>query len=141
MLESEIKKLTAAVEANTAALTGSAAPVAVAAPAKAAAPAAGAVDAFAAAAPAASPATAAPAAGVAAPAAAAPAPVVPEPAGQPAVALTKKTLTEKFIELAQDKGREVATALLAEYGVADLPSLKDKTQWPAFYAACEAKLV
>jgi hypothetical protein len=50
-------------------------------------------------------------------------------------------LTEKFIEVAQDKGREIATKVLADFSVASLPELTDKAQWPAFYAACEAKLV
>ncbi len=129
MLESEIKKLTVAVEANTAALTGAVAPAApVAAPpaatAKTDVQAAGAV-----AAPAAIPPAAAPPAAAAA-AAAAPA----------VVEVDKKALTQKFIELAQSKGREVAQQLLAEYGVVSLPHLKDKAQWPAFFAACDVKL-
>ncbi len=134
MLESEIKKLTAAVEANTAALTGAVAPAApVAAPPTATAKtdiqAVGAV--------------AAPAAGAAAAALVAPAgaaSVAPEPAGQPVVAITKKALTEKFIELASEKGREIAMQLLAEYGIASLPELTDKAKWPVFFAACDAKL-
>ena len=123
MLESEIKKLTVAVEANTAALTGVAATAfgtsAAAAPAAAAIP------------PAAAP-----------PAATAAAPAAPTPAAAVAVVVEvdKKALTQKFIELAQAKGREVAQQLLAEYGVASLPELKDKAQWPAFFAACDAKL-
>ena len=125
MLESEIKKLTAAVEANTAARIGgaTAATPAAAAPA-AAAPAAPAAAAPAAAAPAATPAAAT---------------VAVEPAPAAVVEITKKALTEKFIELAAEKGREVAMQVLAEYGVASLPEL-DKAKWSAFFAACDAKL-
>lgn len=138
MLESEIKKLTAAVEANTAARTGGAAPAvtgAVAKPAAASvvpeAPAAAPVvpGGIEAALAAAAPAAAAPAAAAAA---AAPEPVVVE--------VDKKALTQKFIELAQSQGREVAQQLLAEYGIASLPELKDKALWPAFFAACDAKI-
>ena len=144
MLESEIKKLTAAVEANTAALTGAApaktATEAAAAPAKTATEVAAAVGSAAGAAPAAAiPAAAAPPAAAAVAAAAAAAPVASEPAGQPVVEVDKKALTQKFIELAQAKGREVAQQLLAEYGVAMLPEL-DKTKWASLFAACDVKL-
>ncbi len=117
MLEGEIKKLTAAIQANTAALTGGVPEVTgdVAKPA---------------AVPAAIPAAAIPAAAI-------PAAI---PAAPAVVEVDKKALTQKFIELAQAKGREVAQQLLAEYGVASLPELKDKAQWPAFFAACDAKL-
>lgn len=124
MLETEIKKLTAAVEANTAALgelvTGAIPPAASdAKPAPAPTPAAAAVTAQAEPAP--------------APAAAeAPAEA---PAETPAAeAVTKKQLVEKFVELAKGKGREVASRLLAEYKIAKLPELKDETVWPEFYA-------
>ncbi len=134
MLESEIKKLTAAVEANTAALTGGA-PVVT-----------GTIDASATAKPATgSAAGAVPLAGApaaippAAAAAAGAAPVVPEVPAAAVVEVDKRALTQKFIELAQSKGREVAQQLLAEYGVASLPEL-DKTKWASLFAACDAKL-
>jgi hypothetical protein len=122
MLETEIKKLTAAIEANTAALTGNG--TVTAAPATAPAPAA----------------TPAPAAEPAAAAPATEAPATPPEAPAAAVEVDKKKLTEKFIELAQAKGRDVATQLLAEFGVSKLPELKDKQQWPVFYAKCEELL-
>lgn len=118
MLETEIKKLTAAVTELTAAITAGAATPS--APAPTAAPSA----------PAPEP-VAEPAAGEA--------PATEAPAS-PAVEVDKKTLTEKFIELAQAKGREVASQLLAEFKVTKLPELKDKAQWPAFYAKCNELL-
>ncbi len=53
---------------------------------------------------------------------------------------TKKQLVEKFIELAQTKDREVAVKLLADFGVAKLPELKDKSKWAPFIAAVDALL-
>lgn len=123
MLESEMKKLTAAIEANTAALTGVDQAIVAADAALAATPEA--------------PAAGAAAAPAVAPTIGAAAVVTPE---APAVAVDKKMLTSKFIELAQAKGREAAQQLLAEYNITSLPELKDKNQWPAFYAAIEAKL-
>lgn len=53
---------------------------------------------------------------------------------------TKKQLVEKFIELAQSKDREVAVKLLADFGVGNLPELTDKTKWPEFIAAVDVLL-
>ncbi len=64
----------------------------------------------------------------------------PEVESTVAVVPTKKELVDKFIELAQKKDREVAVALLAKFGVSTLPELKDKAQWPAFVAAIEELL-
>lgn len=130
MLESEIKKLTAAIEANTAALTGDPVVIPAAAPAGAASPE---IPAAAVVLQAGQPAVNTPAVPVTPDV---PAPVVP---AAPAT-LTKKVLTEKFIEVAQLKGREAAQQLLAEYSITSLPELKDKALWPAFFAACEAKI-
>ena len=58
----------------------------------------------------------------------------------PAKAITKKDLVAKFILLAQEKDREVAVKLLAEYGVSKLPELTDKSLWPAFVAKIDALL-
>ncbi len=100
MLESEIKKLTAAVEANTAALTSGAAPVAAA------------------------PAAAAPAAASTAieiPVVL-PAPVEVAPVVAPAADL--KQITEGIVALCKAKGRETAAQLMAEYGAQKVPDLK-----------------
>ena len=70
-------------------------------------------------------------------AAAGPPPVPTEP---PVKAPTKKQLVEKFIELAQTKDREVAVKLLADFGVAKLPDLKDKSKWADFVAAVDTLL-
>ena len=53
---------------------------------------------------------------------------------------TKKVLVEKFIELAQSKDREVAVKLLADFGVAKLPELTDKSKWAPFIARVDALL-
>lgn len=106
MLESEIKKLTAAVEANTAALLGGAttAPEAVTSADATTEPVAAAVgdipldDA-----PATAPATTAP--------------VVAE-------AVTLKQITEGIVALCKAKGRESAAHLMAEYGAQKVPDLK-----------------
>ena len=73
-------------------------------------------------------------------------PVAPTPPKQEAPAKaeekipTKKQLVEKFIELAQSKDREVAVKLLADFGVAKLPELKDKSKWAPFIAAVDTLL-
>ncbi len=62
-------------------------------------------------------------------------------AGAPAAEVpTKKQVVDKFIELAQKKDRTVAVALLAEYGIVKLPELKDKTLWAGFVAKIDALL-
>ena len=53
---------------------------------------------------------------------------------------TKKQLVEKFIELAQSKDREVAVKLLADFGIAKLPELTDKSKWAPFIARVDALL-
>ena len=129
MLESEIKKLTAAVTELTATINGgtitkipatpASKPVTQATPKTAPAVAS-------------EPAPTPVAAAVAAPEVSTPAAEVKAP--------TKKQLVEKFIELAQEKDREVAVKLLADFGVSKLPELTDKTKWPAFIAAVDAIL-
>ena len=136
MLESEIKKLTAAVTALTAALhtvrlpatdgaTSATTPVPAQdaqetpSPAPVAAP---------------EPAPTPVAAAVAAPEVSAPVTATEVAATK---APTKKQLVEKFIELAQAKDREVAVTLLAKFGVAKLPELTDKAKWPEFMAAVD----
>ena len=134
MLETVMKNLTAAVTELTAALHTVRLPATAGAPASALSP----------------PLAPAPApdaqetptsASVAAPE---PAPT-PEPAivSVPAAEVkipTKKQLVEKFIELAQTKDREVAVKLLADFGVAKLPDLKDKSKWADFVAAVDTLL-
>ena len=115
MLESEIKKLIVAVDANTAALLNGTAPAAATAD------------------------TLKPAA-QAKPVAEPPIPAAAPAAAAPAVEVSKKVLTDTFIKLAQDKGREIAAGILAEFGVTKLPELKDETQWPAFHAKVVAAL-
>ena len=133
MLESEIKKLTSAVTELTAALHTVRLPatdLSVPGPA---------------------PAEPTPAPAPKAEETTSPAPAaVPEPAPTPdpgaevgpakVSAPTKKQLVEKFIELAQTKDREVAVKLLADFGVAKLPDLKDKSKWADFIAAVDALL-
>ena len=124
MLESELKKLTTAVEANTAALLG-AAPAA----AKAAAPAA-AVD-------------AAPAAVAAAKATTEPVPAatvdIPIDTA-PEVTVTLKMITEGIVNLCKAKGRESAALLMAEYGAQKVPELKaGADRYPEIYAKNLAK--
>ncbi len=94
MLESEIKKLTAAVEANTLARIGGAIAPAADTPAAAALRA--------------SSMPAAPAAAAAAPAAA---------------VVTKKQIVTEIVALMKDKGREAGAKLLADYGVQKVPGL------------------
>ena len=108
MLESEIKKLTAAVEANTVALTGGV-PVAAAAPVIVA-PVAGAG---------AAPAEVSTAIEIPidVPAAGAAEVIVP-----PAADL--KQITEGIVALCKAKGRESAAKLMAEYGAQKVPDLK-----------------
>lgn len=101
MLESEIKKLTVAVEANTAALTGGAAPVAAAAPAAAAATAIEIpVD----------------------------IPPVETQLGTGAEVVVPpadlKQITEGIVALCKAKGRDAAALLMAEYGAQKVPDLK-----------------
>lgn len=116
MLETEIKKLTAAVEANTAARINGAAPAATTAE------------------------TLKPTPAQAAPVAVPPTPAAAAPAAGAPVVVDKKTLTAAFIKLAEDKGRAIAAGILAEFGIIKLPELKDETQWPAFYAKVVAAL-
>lgn len=109
MLESEIKKLTAAVEANTIALLlGVAAGVegATAAPAVPAAAPVAEVD------PLAGLGTAAPA----------PAPATADVPAAPAADL--KMITVGIVALCKAKGREAAAMLMAEYGAQKVPDLK-----------------
>ena len=102
MLESEIKKLTAAVEANTAALSGRDTPVAAdAKPAQA---------------------DASPVA--AAEAAAAPAATIDIPLDVPAETVTLKQITEGIVRLCREVNREAAAILMAEYGATKVPELK-----------------
>ena len=127
MLESEIKKLTAAVEANTAALIGGA----VAAPSapKPAAAAAATVELIPGGAPAPSTAIDIPVDVEVPPAALA--------AAAPVVEVTLKQITEKVLELAKAKSRDVAFSLLAEYGATKVPELKGKE---AQFAEIAAKI-
>lgn len=108
-LETEIKKLTVAIEANTLAQLG-AQPAPTAAAAKAAKPAAK---------PAAKKAAA-------------------KPAADDAPAATKKDIVEGIIRLAKDKGREVAAGLLAEYGATKVPDLKDESVYGEIVAKINA---
>ena len=136
MLETEIKKLTDAVIANTAARTGNAA----AAPRSAVAPAAQA-----------SPAAAAPVVDVlneVPTAPAAPAAPVPQ-AGQPAVpaapaaepaAFTKEQVIKAVINMAKLCGREAATTMMATFGAKKASELNDAAQYPAVMAAIDAAL-
>lgn len=118
-LETEIKKLTAALTANTAAVNslverGTAAPAPAAAPTPAAKPAAKSE-------------------GSDAPTSA------PEPSDA-APTVDKKKLSQKFIEVAQSQGRDVAVQMLAEYGVDKLPKLP-ADKWDEFYEKCETALL
>jgi hypothetical protein len=133
MLESEIKKLTAAVTELTAALHTVRLPSADGATAITPAPAPKAQKPL-------TPATAAAPEPEPTPVAAAvAAPEVITPAAEAKVP-TKKQLVEKFIELAQAKDREVAVKLLADFGVAKLPDLTDKTKWAPFVATVDELL-
>jgi 2-oxoglutarate dehydrogenase E2 component (dihydrolipoamide succinyltransferase) len=112
MLETEIKKLTAAVDANTAALLGN---VVSTPPAVAPAPA------------------------PAAPAPAAPAPAAPTP---PAAAdATYEQVTKAITTVARDVSRESAVKLLADYGAVKVPDLKkDPSKYGEIVAKAEAML-
>lgn len=117
MLESEIKKLTVAVEALTKATleragTATVTPTAPVAAAPAAAPAA-AVD-----------------TSIQIPA---DAPVAETTAAPPA---DKKQIVEGIMALAKAKGRESAAALLASYGATKVPELKD----PSVYGEIVVKI-
>lgn len=103
MLESEIKKLTAAVEANTAALSVGGTDPFADGPVKAV----GAEQVAAAAAPAAVDLTI----------------DIPVDA-KPEAAVTLKQITEGIVELCKAKGRESAAMLMAEYGAQKVPDLK-----------------
>ena len=105
MLETEIKKLTTAVEANTAALLGGATlPVAKSAPVPAAA------------------------AAKTEPAPGATVGDIPVdiPTAEPVAAepVTLKQITEGIVNLCKAKGRESAAMLMAEYGAQKVPDLK-----------------
>ena len=120
MLETEVKKLTAAIVAleETIQKTGSA-PSAITAETPKASPA--------------------PSAAAAEPSAPVPEPTpAPEPA--PDVEVTKKELADKTIEVAKAKGRETALAILSKYGASKVPELTDETKWPAVYAELQAAL-
>lgn len=114
MLETEIKKLTVAVEALTKATLESAGTPTVAAVA------------------AAKPAAAAPAADT----------TIEIPADTPVAAppADKKQVVEGIIALAKAKGREAAAALLAEYGATKVPELKDKSVYGEIVAKIDAIL-
>ena len=101
MLESEIKKLTAAVEANTAALTGGAAPVTAVTSVPIVDPLDIPVDVG---------------------GQAAPAPAADEAPAAPAATL--KDITEGIVALCKAKGRDTAALLMAEYGAQKVPDLK-----------------
>jgi hypothetical protein len=117
MLETEIKKLTAAVEANTAAILGGSR---AAATASETAPTAAPVTT-------AAPAAADPLAGLGG---AAPAPATAEVSPAP-VAVTLKQITEGIVALCKAKGREAAAMLMAEYGAQKVPDLKkDADKYP-----------
>ncbi len=146
MLETEIKKLTEAVIANTAARTGQAA----AAPRSATA--AGAEDVPAQASPAAaapvvdvlSEGAAALAATPVAAAVAAPAVAIPQ-AGQPAVpaaaaVFTKEQVIKAVIKMAKLCGREAATTMMATFGAKKASELNDAAQYPAVMATIDAAL-
>ncbi len=133
MLESEIKKLTAAVTELTATINGGAISTI---PAKSE-PANDAQE-TPSLAPAAAP-TPAPEVNWEAPTQDAAAATVESPPAEVKVP-TKKQLVEKFIELAQEKDREVAVKLLADFGVSKLPELTDKTKWASFIVAVDALL-
>lgn len=129
MLETDLKKLTAAVEANTAALIGNAVAGKTAAaviPAAAVTPAAAAKTAI--------------DIPVDVPPAAASAKTIIDDADAAPVVVTKKQIIEIIIKLAQDKGRETAAALLAEYGAAKIPELKDESLFPEILAKATALL-
>ncbi len=111
MLESELKKLTVAVEANTAALLGGVAPVVAAAAKPAAVPAASAA---------------------AASAAAEGARTATAPTELPPV--SKKQIIQAIINLANTKGRAVAAAILAKFGAAKASELKDASVYPEVLA-------
>ncbi len=131
MLETEIKKLTVAVEANTKAVleaVGTPAIGTVAAqPAVPNTTAAGSAIAAAPAAPA-----AAPAAVPAAPAAAAAPAATPAAAADPAALppATKDQIVDATVACAENKGREVAMGILAKYGATRVPELEDESVWP-----------
>ena len=140
MLETEIKKLTDAVIANTAAQTGqaAAAPRSAVAPAAQASPAAAApvVDVL-------SEGAAAPAVTPVAAAVAAPAVAIPQ-AGQPAVpaaaVFTKEQVIKAVIKMAKVCGREAATTMMATFGAKKASELNDAAQYPAVMAAIDAAL-
>lgn len=65
----------------------------------------------------------------------------PTPAAPAATGTDKKALTQKFIDLAKGKGRQVAAELLAKYGAADLPALLAQTdKYDEAAAAIDAAL-
>lgn len=101
MLESELKKLTVAVEANTAALLGSVAAGPIVAPVIAAEAVADAETAT------------------------VPVPVVDIPLNDPVEeAVTLKQITEGIVALCKAKNREAAATLMVEYGAQKVPELK-----------------
>ena len=131
MLETELKKLTAAVEANTAALGGTA-------PAAAIPPIEGAAEAAAA-----SPLTIdIPAVG-AAPVLATDVELPPGTEAQVTVPVADlKAITEAIVELCKAKGREAAAQLMAEYGAQKVPDLKQHAdKYPEILAAIKARTV
>ncbi len=109
MLETAIKKLTEAVEANTAALAALQGSAPAATSAETPKPSTAKTE------PVAEP----------APAAEAEPEPTPEPAA-PADDVTLKDVTAKVLELGQKKGRQAAVQLLGEYGATKVPDLKTK---------------
>lgn len=132
MLETEIKKHTAAVTELNATIqskTPGAAPAATTAETQPPSPAPTEPAAAPAAAPAAMP----------LPGAEDAPPAPPEGYGYEPV--DKKTMIDAFIKLAQDFGREIAAAILAKYGATMLPEVvSNEALWPAFYADIKAAL-
>jgi hypothetical protein len=123
MLETEIKKLTEAVIANTAARTGQAVAATQEVPA-APTPAQ------------ASPAAAAPAVDVLneAPVAAPAAPAAPAAAPTAAV-FSKEQVIKAVIKMAKECGREAATTMMATFGAKKASELNDAAQYPAIMTA------
>ena len=130
MLETQLKKLTEAVEANTAAIlasnNGSALPTATPETTNEAKPAPAAAV------------TEPPAPTAAAPAAE-PAPTAAAPAGE--LVVTKKMLGEATIAVARKfNDRNKAIQILSKYGAQKVPELKDESVWPQVLADLQAAL-
>jgi 2-oxoglutarate dehydrogenase E2 component (dihydrolipoamide succinyltransferase) len=128
MLETEIKKLTEAVIANTAARTGQAVAAtqevpAAPTPAQASPAAAAPVVDVLSEGPAVAPATPAPAAPAA-------------PAAAPTAAVfSKEQVIKAVIKMAKECGREAATTMMATFGAKKASELNDAAQYPAIMTA------